>query len=81
MESTSGTRSAGFSASVQGARLEQVRKPLAHQGPGRACAQEDNVQLSATLKLPAELQRMPVPRLHMKCSSLKTLPRVQPGLG
>ena len=51
MESTSGTRSAGFSASVQGARLEQVRRRLAHQGPGRACAQEDNVRLSATLKL------------------------------
>lgn len=46
MESTSGTRSPGVRASVQGARLEQVRKRLAHQVPGWASAQEDSVQLT-----------------------------------
>lgn len=34
------------SISVQGARLEQVRKRLAHQVPGWASAQEDSVQLT-----------------------------------
>ena len=33
------------SVGVQGARLEQVRKRLAHQAPGWASTQEDNVQL------------------------------------
>ena len=81
MESTSRTRSPGVRVSVS-------REPgWSRSGSALPTRRQDGRALrktmcnSWTIKLPAELQRIPVPRFHIKCSSLKRFPRVQPGLG